>query len=368
MQHVRNTLGPFQKRDEDAKKLAKETETPRAAFRYDPKLKYNRLTYIGSMNLICPRCNAKKWKMESDTMCCPKDQTWERYPHLNELNEPLKSYYDETSRDSNHFLNNSRKYNNVFSMTSYQAANISREWSTFKVQGQVYHRIGSLRPQPDEQEKFLQIYFIDDYQKELQRRCNIIPGTEEHIVEDIQNYLHNNNSLVRRIKGALDDGVRNIHPDNFNIVICADKVPTGEHAGRYNAPTVDEVAAVVTGQDHGNRDIVINHRGEGLKFIKDTNHAYDALQYPLLYTTGEDGYDFGIKIFDEDGNPVRDRQGNIKTVSAMKYYAYMIMIRENQPNHLHKSRGLFQQFLTDMYVKIDSERVDYIIHHQTELH
>ena len=51
----------------------------------------------------------------------------------------------------------------------------------------------------------------------------------------------------------------------------------------------------------------------------------------------------------------------------MKYYAYMIMIRENQPNHLHKSRGLFQQFLTDMYVKIDSERVDYINNHQTEL-
>ena len=48
----------------------------------------------------------------------------------------------------------------------------------------------------------------------------------------------------------------------------------------------------------------------------------------------------------------------------MKYYAYMIMVRANESNHLHKTRGLFQQFLVDMYAKIETERMDYIRNNQ----
>jgi len=35
------------------------------------------------------------------------------------------------------------------------------------------------------------------------------------------------------------------------IVIKADKVPPGEHAGRYNAPTVNEVAIIMVGDTYG---------------------------------------------------------------------------------------------------------------------
>ena len=132
-------------------------------------------------------------------------------------------------------------------------------------------------------------------------------------------------------------------------------VPTGDHPGRYNAPTVDEVAAVITGMEHGKRDIVINHRGNGLKRIADTNYAYDALQYPIIYTAGEDGYHFGIAIVDEDGIPKRDKHGNIKSVSAKDYYAYLFMIRPGEFSHLHRAGPLFNQFAVDIYVKIESE-------------
>ena len=252
-------------------------------------------------------------------------------------------------------------------MTSFEADDIPREWSTFKVQGQVYHRVGSLLPEPTIKEKFLQIYFIEDYQKQLQRRLEIVPVTRLNIVETIQNYLDNNNLLLKSFKKAVHNGMRQ-YPDNFDIVICSDIVPKGQHIGCYNAPAIDEVAAVITGQKHGDRDIVINHRGGGLKYIKDTHKAYDALQYPLIYTKGEVGYDWGIQILDEDENPIMDRQQTkIKTVTAMDYHAYMLMIRDDEPNHLHKSRGLFLQFLVDMYVKIETERLSYIKTHQKEL-
>ena len=250
-------------------------------------------------------------------------------------------------------------------MTSFKANNIQYEWSTFKVQGQLYHRLGSLLSERDMEEKILQIYFISDFNKQAQLRCNIYSVTRENIVRDIQQYLSDNNTLIRNFKCALDNGMRN-NPDNFDIVICADKVPSGHHAGRYNAPVVDEVSAVITGLQHGRRDIVIKHREGNLTSIQDTNHAYDALQYPLIYTTGEDGYDFGIGILDEDGNPIY-KNGKIKTVTSMNYYAYMLMIRDDEPNHLHKSKYLFLQFLVDMYVKIENERINYIKYHQKQL-
>ena len=43
------------------------------------------------------------------------------------------------------------------------------------------------------------------------------------------------------------------------------------------------------------------------------------------------------------------------------------MIRDDKPSHLHRSKGLFLQFVLDMYVKIETERLNYIRTHQKEL-
>lgn len=53
---------------------------------------------------------------------------------------------------------------------------------TFSVQGQVYHRIGSLFPANNEQHKFLQVYFMGDEDMEVNRRCEFIQGVEQDMV------------------------------------------------------------------------------------------------------------------------------------------------------------------------------------------
>lgn len=45
--------------------------------------------------------------------------------------------------------------------------------------------------------------------------------------------------------------------DGHEIIIGADKTPAGQHARRFNAPTVDEIAIIVTGENLKNRDIVL---------------------------------------------------------------------------------------------------------------
>lgn len=51
----------------------------------------------------------------------------------------------------------------------------------------------------------------------------------------------------------------------------------------------------------------------------------------------------------------------------MDYYAFRIMIRENQSNHILQCRNLFSQFIVDMYAKIESERLLYIRLNQIKL-
>lgn len=56
-----------------------------------------------------------------------------------------------------------------------------------------------------------------------------------------------------------------------------------------------------------------------------------------------------------------------KKVSSMNFYAYRMMIRQNIDNHLLRYRRLFQQYAVDMYVKVETERLNYIRFNQAKL-
>lgn len=84
--------------------------------------------------------------------------------------------------------------------------------------------------------------------------------------------------------------------DDYKVVINADKTPVGQHERRYNAPTIDEVAIVIVGDEFESRDIVLHRRNNNIQRVAETHRSYDALQYPILFWQGEDGYHFNIKL------------------------------------------------------------------------
>lgn len=51
----------------------------------------------------------------------------------------------------------------------------------------------------------------------------------------------------------------------------------------------------------------------------------------------------------------------------MNFYGYRLMIRANEDNNLLRCRQLFNQYVVDMYVKIESERLRYIKFNQAKL-
>ncbi|KIH66755.1 hypothetical protein ANCDUO_02915 [Ancylostoma duodenale] len=150
---------------------------------------------------------------------------------------------------------------------------------TFKVKGQIYHRIGSLLPLPDENPRFLQIYFTGDEEQQVDQRCENIGGRRRNIVLNLQRMFHQHSSLVKLLKTSLE----RMPTDEYKVVIRAVKRPTGEHERRFNAPTVNEVAVVMVGEDFDRRDIIIQKRNDSLQRISETHRSYDALQYPVIF-------------------------------------------------------------------------------------
>ncbi|XP_031641262.1 uncharacterized protein LOC116352658 isoform X2 [Contarinia nasturtii] len=155
--------------------------------------------------------------------------------------------------------------------------------------------------------------------------------------------FHEHNELIRRFEIALD----RMPTDNHRIVIRADKRPVGDDARRFNAPAFDsnDVAIVIVGAQFEPRDIVLKRRNDILHRISETHRSYDALQYPILFPYGEDGYHFNIKM----KNPTTGVDV-IKKVSAMNYYGNRLMLRENEDNYIVKGRHLFHQFVVDMSI------------------
>ena len=112
------------------------------------------------MGKICKYCLALKFSNEATGMCCASGKVV--LAPLPTPPEPLKSLLAGESDDSKLFLRKTRKFNSRFQMTSFGATKICNFRSdghnfetAFKIQGQVYQKIGSLMPMPDDDPKFL---------------------------------------------------------------------------------------------------------------------------------------------------------------------------------------------------------------------
>ncbi|CAA7014726.1 unnamed protein product [Microthlaspi erraticum] len=124
----------------------------------------------------------------------------------------------------------------------------------------------------------------------------------------------------------------------FHMRIIRDR--PGKDARTYNTPTASEVAALIPGDFHlemPERDIILEEKPTGkLQRISEIHTSYLALQYPLVFPYGEDGF------------RIRQR-------------------RLNESQTLLLSKRLFQQFLCDAFTMIESNRLSFIKYNQSKL-
>ena len=104
-------------------------------------------------------------------------------------------------------------------------------------------------------------------------------------------------------------------------------------------------------EDHSN--------GHTLMRIETIHPIYDPLMYVLMFP-------FGDKDFSPDAHPLTKKPS--ECCSAMQYYKYRLMPQSGATfNTIHRLGRLFQQYVVDMYAKIEFSRLQYLRFNQSQL-
>ena len=98
--------------------------------------------------------------------------------------------------------------------------------------------------------------------------------------------------------------------------------------------------------------------GKTLMRTDETHPMYDPLMYVLMFPFRDKGWE---RI--EKDNP----SGN-KKYTPMQYYRYRLMTHgRNSFNTIHQMGWLFQQYIVDMYAKLEGERLGYLRQNQSQI-
>ncbi|CAH9146259.1 unnamed protein product [Cuscuta epithymum] len=236
----------------------------------------------------------------------------------------------------------------------------------FCLNGQNYHRIGSLLPNDGKRPKFLQMY-LSDPSEEISQRISAVRKESGKTLDD---------TLVRDLKDMLD--THNVHAKSFRMArdrfnesnsttLKMRLIGKRKSEGRtYNTPTVSEVAALIEGDFHVNkaeRDVVVQTKGGAFQFMTELNPSFLGLQYPLLFPYGQDGFREDVRLTSENDETEQGR----KHVTQKEFFSYRVQDRKNESSYILRAKRLFQQFLVDGYTMIESSRLRYIRQHQKEL-
>ncbi|GFS98690.1 uncharacterized protein NPIL_536121 [Nephila pilipes] len=111
-----------------------------------------------------------------------------------------------------------------------------------------------------------------------------LPTPPELLLSHLAGDSDDTKLFLRKIRKFNSCFQMTIEKCNYQIVIKPDKVPLGEHIGRFNAPTVDEVAVIMVGDPVDNRAIKITRQDSTVSTISDLHRSYEALQYPHILT------------------------------------------------------------------------------------
>ncbi|KIJ22471.1 hypothetical protein M422DRAFT_197125, partial [Sphaerobolus stellatus SS14] len=249
------------------------------------------------MNVKCQKCGALHWLDERSSskgskanpqfgICCLYGRV--QLPATSQPPEHLLSLFTAQTAEGKAFRQHIRQYNAAFAFTSLGCKLNERMLQgqpgvySFRIDGELYHSHGSLLPDEDGSARYAQLYFFDPVLA-LDQRMSNNQGTDRRVMARIQTILQQCNPFIRIYQTArqiLDTGADKA---DFSVRIHFD--PTVDQR-RYNAPTANEIAAVLPGsgdERHDGRDIILRLRGGGLRRIKYGSPGYIPLHYTLLY-------------------------------------------------------------------------------------
>jgi len=154
-----------------------------------------------------------------------------------------------------------RVYNSVLAFTSL-SAKVDESVTgclgpySFRIQGELYHKIGSLCPVEGQRPQFAQLY-IHDTKHEHQNRHVVMPLLDPTTLDRLLTMMYNINPYVEMFKMAKEMMAIEGAPMDLKLRLIASRT---KDARRYNMPTADEVVALMVGNGFevvDRRDVVV---------------------------------------------------------------------------------------------------------------
>ena len=329
---------------------------------------------------ICGACGASMFPFEAHTfdgdktvfsLCCANGSI--DLPPYKDPPDVIQQLYIGTDSSSKNFREHIRSYNGALSLASKQITGsmfhfppTSRGPPVFKMSGSMYHLMGPVLKDDGVQPKFSQLY-VYDRKNEVENRLKtqkthdkLLPET----IEKLQSCLRENNFHVQQYEQAAE--VMRKNPTEV-LRLCFKAKGSRNVKKQYNLPDVNDVGILAPGDMAEKRDIVLynkssNHpEGNKTTRIHELHQMYDPTAYILLFPHGDSGYSIPA--------PLKVGHMELKTrkVSTLEFYRYHMMIRDSNFNTIHRAGRLFQEFLCDMYCKVESGRLRYIRNNQDTL-
>ncbi|XP_022722231.1 uncharacterized protein LOC111279552 [Durio zibethinus] len=169
-------------------------------------------------------------------------------------------------------------------------------------------------------------------------------------VDGLLDMLDEHNPLVKVFRMARD----RFKETDFHLVKIRLLGKRKGDSTQYNLPSASEVAAIIVGdrsQSSGDRDIVVEEYGVGLRKIKEIHPSFMAMQYPILFPYGEDFNRTDIEYVDADETISMKR----KFVTFRDTLAFRLQQRHEEGETVIRGGRLFQQFSVDGFTFMEDE-------------
>ena len=338
---------------------------------------------VGTMTYICSACHSLMFAKELHrgsvySLCCGYGKI--KVPDIKPpppILQELLTGEDDSSKD---FRAHIRCYNSALALSSIGVElgetfkfDTRGPW-TYKISGQVYHSLGTIFPKTNSSPVFSQLYVYDREHELTNRQKRNPDNMDEKTLKKLQDMMHENNPYVKEyIKAA--DMVNETPSQHIQLVLKATGTPDPR---RFNIPRGNDIAIVIpqiSTDKPTYRDVVLyktaedHPRGHTTIRIHEMHPMYDPTAYPLLFIFGDKGYDYETYKPDSSNSATQDKDQPSKAVkvTTRKFYRYRFMERDGLFNILHHSGRLFQQYMTDMWCKIEKEQLDYHRRRQNDL-
>ena len=265
------------------------------------------------------------------------------------------------------FRLNIRAYNSMLSMASRNITGKETDFGNskgppvYKISGSMFHLTPNVLPDSGQEPKFAQIY-IYDREQQIDARLKHFdrPKTiDRKVLGKLQDMLTNCNFYVKQYKAAVD--IFSSRPtEDLRLVIKSKG--SKEAQKKTLMPDVADVVIIAPGDQTERRDIVLykskssHPKGNDTVHIHELNPAYDPTAYVLLLPNGDDGYSIPPPI-----------KSNKRPLTAMDFYSFHLMVRNSSFNAVHRSGRLYQEYICDMYSKVEGARLKFLKENQDKL-